>query len=107
MADANATVPSRRARTIVLGTLVVAIGLGAILYYRPWRSDAIDPPAPGLSHVDPAVRKVIEDEQSRVRESPRSGRGWGRLGGAVPAHNFGGRGRGCFHEAAGVRAGSP
>ncbi|HJZ93163.1 MAG TPA: tetratricopeptide repeat protein [Gemmataceae bacterium] len=107
MADANATVPSRRARTIVLGTLVVAIGLGAILYYRPWRSDAIDPPAPGLSHVDPAVRKVIEDEQSRVRESPRSGRAWGRLGMAFQSHMFDAEALSCFEQAAGLEPDNP
>src|SRR5262245_57701831 len=99
MVDAKATVPSRRARAIVLGTLALAVGIGVILYFRPWASASIDPPAPDLSHMDPAVRKVIEDEQSRVRDAPQSGRAWGRLGMAFQSHMFHGEALSCFEQA--------
>jgi tetratricopeptide (TPR) repeat protein len=107
MTDPKAIVPSRRARAIVLGSLVLAVGLGAILYFRPWASDAIPPPAPDLSQVDPAVRKAIEEEQSRVREAPQSGRAWGRLGMAFHAHMFDPEALSCFEQAARLEPANP
>lgn len=91
--------PARK-RRLVLGSLAVAAALGVVVYLAFFSGPAvIEPPAPDLSGVDPAVRAAIEEAQGRVRRSPRLGAAWGRLGMVLSNHIFAEEALVCFAQA--------
>src|SRR5262245_49644969 len=91
---------STRRRWIALGALALlaAVGVGVYLVCSPAKEE-VEPPAPDLTGVDPAVSDLIADAQAQVRKSPKSGGAWGRLGLALHTHIFGNEALVCFARA--------
>jgi tetratricopeptide (TPR) repeat protein len=87
-------------RQAALGLLALLGAGGAfiLLYAFFWRP-TLDPPVVDWAGVDPAVRQAIEAEQENVRQSPRSGAAWGRLGMILVTHMFADEALPCFVEA--------
>jgi tetratricopeptide (TPR) repeat protein len=90
--------PSRLRRTIwlvaaLIGSLLACAALYA-LKHRPPR-----PPSIATGGLDPAVAKLIEGALRGVRDAPRSGDAWGRLGSALMHYEFIPEAEGCFDQA--------
>jgi tetratricopeptide (TPR) repeat protein len=91
---------STRSRWIALGSVILAVVLGIVVYRVFFRGPAvIDPPAPDLSSVDQEVRQAIEEATAEVKRTPRSAEAWGRLGMVLTSHIFGDEALACFAQA--------
>jgi tetratricopeptide (TPR) repeat protein len=76
---------------------VLAVGAG----WYVWRqATAPEPPAVALDGVDPEVAAAIEQARTAVRQAPRDGGAWGRLGMVLYAHGVHAEARACFTHAA-------
>ena len=81
------------------GLVSAALLIGAAVWWA-WRPQPIpDPPSVSLEGLDPAVSRSIETAEARLRESPRSGAAWGRLGMVLSAHAFRSQAALCFASA--------
>jgi tetratricopeptide (TPR) repeat protein len=85
-------------RRLILGffALLLAIGLYFALRDFWWRPEV---PAVDLAGIDPAVRQAIEAELAKVRQAPRSGATWGRLGMVLNVHMFADEALPCYRAA--------
>jgi cytochrome c-type biogenesis protein CcmH/NrfG len=94
------TGPSLRSRLILLAALA-ALAVAGVLVYRHSSAPppGMDPPAPDLADVDPAIRGAIERARADVEHDRRSGTAWGRLGMAFYAHIFAPEAMTCFEQA--------
>ncbi len=63
------------------------------------RTSAPQPPEPDLSRVDPEVAEAIAQARDKVRQQPKSGAAWGRLGKVFLAHDFHDEARRSFEQA--------
>ncbi|HLJ93098.1 MAG TPA: tetratricopeptide repeat protein, partial [Gemmataceae bacterium] len=81
----------------LLGLAVLATVVVGAAWYR---MAAPAPPTVSLSDLDPAVAAAIETAQRGVREQPRSGSAWGRLGMVLLTHDFPAEARICLTQAA-------
>jgi tetratricopeptide (TPR) repeat protein len=82
--------PSLRARLV---RWVIAISLPAALALglAGWlwqRGPTPEPPAVPLEGAEPRVAQLIQAESAAVRQQPRSGPTWGRLGQVLRVHGF-------------------
>ncbi|OWK46861.1 tetratricopeptide repeat protein [Fimbriiglobus ruber] len=70
---------------------VIACGV-AVLTWKVWPREAAppppQPPAIDPAGVDPVVWREIEANRTEVERTPKSPRGWGRLGMVLLAHQF-------------------
>ena len=85
------------ARTVIY-LVLVAVGLttsGLIVAKRT----APNVPQVSLEELDPAVANVIRQCQQQVRNSPRSGERWGRLGMALVIYEFDREAQECLQHA--------
>ncbi len=67
----------------LLGALAVAA-----LVWSARRPAPPEPPAVDLTHADPEVAEAVQEALTRVREAPRSGKAWGRLGMVLAIHEL-------------------
>src|SRR5262249_33796347 len=67
--------------------------------YVWWRRPVADLPVIDWSQADPAVVEVIEAARAAVRQSPRSGAAWGKLGMTLFAHYLVPEAQVCFVQA--------
>jgi tetratricopeptide (TPR) repeat protein len=86
-------------RPLVLATALVALGLGAAVWFalRP-----VSPPLPrefDLAATDPEVAEAVREARLAVLQSPRSGRAWGRLGMILMTHDLRAEAVPCLEEA--------
>jgi tetratricopeptide (TPR) repeat protein len=95
--------PARRRQLWLAAALVVmvgiGIGIGLGVWWRPRTPPAPEPPRPDMTEVDPEVAEAIKAAQERVRQQPRNGTTWGRLGMVFRAHDFAEESSRCFREA--------
>lgn len=68
---------------MLLGALLLA---GSVWYAR--RPSPPQPPAVDLTDTDPEVADAVEEALAQVRQNPRSGKAWGRLGTILAIHGF-------------------
>ncbi|MFL5242896.1 MAG: tetratricopeptide repeat protein [Gemmataceae bacterium] len=85
-------------RLLAIGLLVVMASAGAGWYFWPWQK-AIGPPAIDQTQADQDVAAAIESARKEVRQSPRSGAAWGKLGQVFAAHNYDSEAITCFAQA--------
>jgi tetratricopeptide (TPR) repeat protein len=84
------------------------VGLaGAAAFFLLGRDATPEPPALDLAGADPAVVKVLQALQARVRQSPRSPGAWGTLGLTLVAHDFHEPAQLCFAQAERLDAREP
>jgi tetratricopeptide (TPR) repeat protein len=89
-----------RRRRLLLTALVLGVvlaGLGA--FWWKHRPAVAEPPLVDLSTADPAVAEAVEAALREVRQAPRSGPAWGKLGMVLAAHGFASEARICFAQA--------
>jgi tetratricopeptide (TPR) repeat protein len=79
--------------------LALLIGVAWSAIYLFGRITAPKPPAVSLAEMDPAIVSVLEECYGAVRDSPRSGEAWGKLGTALLAYEFKNQAQICFREA--------
>ncbi len=87
----------KRGLFALAGLALVLLGFGGYAFWR--QAAAPKPPLVALQGVDPAIVKLIGDEQGMVRRSPYSGPVWGSLGMVLYAHAFAPQANVCFREA--------
>ena len=82
--------------------LAATCGLALLAALGVWRlfepRDVVIPTV-DLTEAQPAVRRAIESAQRAVRDDPRSGLVWGRLGMVFSAHEYSSESVACFREA--------
>lgn len=84
----NLGIMSRRVALIGVCAMVVA---GAVCVWQRVRTPANlapEPPAVQLEGLDPAVARAIQSAGAAVRQFPRSGGAWGKLGMVFLAHDL-------------------
>ena len=74
----------RRGIAVIILVLVLTAGAG----YWWYRSSAPQPPVVDTSSREPEVAAAIVEAQAKVRQQPRSGDAWGRLGMILIVHAF-------------------
>src|SRR5258708_39253471 len=79
-----------------LWTLLIVLCSGLYFWYR---STTPAVPTFKLEGSDPAAGKAIEEARNVVRQSPRSGRAWGRLAMLLSIHYFLSEADNCFAQA--------
>src|SRR5262249_34745900 len=92
-------VPPRRrfvCFAVLFGTAALVAGLAWFAW--AWLA-ASGPPPVGLTGADPDVAAARAEARSALRQCPRSGAAWGRLGMVLRAHDFGPEANACFAEA--------
>src|SRR5689334_17620299 len=85
-------------------TIIVVLIVGGLLVVLARQRGWIGPPRPvlpslKLEGVDPVLAAAIEEAEAGVRETPRSGAAWGRLGQVLFVHGMGGPAAECFARA--------
>jgi tetratricopeptide (TPR) repeat protein len=97
--DASTPVRLRRRRgwTALLGIILLAAAVAGY-FWKP--ASYPEPPLPDPDGMDPAVAAAIHEARMAVRQAPRSGAAWGRLGMVLVAHEFTSEGVFCFGQAA-------
>lgn len=78
---------------------VIVLGLGVGLGYWRWPRAALEPPAPDMADVDPEVAEAVASARSKVRQQPKNGANWGRLGMIFLIHDFHEEAQLCFDKA--------
>ena len=82
----------------MLALALLALSLTGGFYF--WeRAHPPKLPAIKLDGVDPAIVRVVEESQARVRQSFRSGAAWGNLGMILSIHDFLAEADTCFANA--------
>ncbi len=88
---------ARNIRRFVAGFCLLALA-GVGFYF--WRQHSPpEPPIIKLPGSDPAIYKAIEEARAAVRNSPRSGQAWGRLGMVLSIHDILPEADICFAQA--------
>ncbi len=95
-ADAAGSPPRRR--RFALAVIVVSLSVGLAVWLWP-RTPIAEPPQPDLAEVDPEVAEAIAAACNKVRQRPRDGDRWGRLGMVFLAHDFFDEANRCFAHA--------
>ena len=83
----------------VLAVVVVASGIGYVVWKRTLPPE---PPAVSLDGLDPVAVETLEEARAAVRQAPRSGSAWGKLGMIYFAFGYADESGFCLHWA-GVR----
>ena len=85
---------SRRALFVVLGFALLA-GIA----WLAWRKSAPEPPPISTANLDASAAALIEQNLRGVRQSPRSGDAWGKLGAILKSFGFREQAAFCLQEA--------
>ncbi len=80
-----------------LAAAVVAVAVGAWLGWR-WYSTP-EPPYISLEGVQKEIAQAVEAAAAEVRQAPRSGTAWGKLGMVLQAHGFDEQVSACYRNA--------
>ena len=91
--------PSGTARKRSRLLAVVALLAGGAGAYVWWRRPAADLPVFDWSQADPVVVAAVESARAAVRQSPRSGVAWGKLGMTLFANYLIPEAQVCFAQA--------
>src|SRR5579885_3226324 len=87
-------------RTLVLLSALALILLVSVFSVTLWLAPhSPQPPVPDLTEVDPEVVEAITEAQGKVRQQPKRGDVWGRLGMVFLAHDFHEEAQFCFAQA--------
>lgn len=79
------SIPKRRLLLLVIPLVLAGAGLAGFYLLR---SSPPPLPAVDLSAADPEIADAINKAMAAVRENPRNGEAWGKLGMVLRAHDF-------------------
>ncbi len=86
-------------RAVVLLSVIVLLLCFLCVSVSPWFTSLPQPPEPDLAEVDPEVAEAITEAREKVRQQPKRGDVWGRLGMILLAHDFHEEAEQCFAQA--------
>jgi tetratricopeptide (TPR) repeat protein len=85
---------------LVAAILGAALLAGGAAWYVWWPEPPPSPPEVALEGADPAVAQVVRAAREKVKQQPRSGAAWGRLGLALQANDFRAEAEAAYRQAA-------
>ena len=92
----------RSSSRLWLGVVALAATVATVAAVVALRGGS-EPPAPvpelDLSEMEPAVSRKVQEHIEAVREAPRSGAAWGRLGRVLHAHDLEREAAACYETA--------
>ncbi|HTU22098.1 MAG TPA: tetratricopeptide repeat protein [Gemmataceae bacterium] len=87
---------NRRRRSIGLAVVILTLLSGGAIWWHLRPATPTEPPFVPLQGLEKPVARAIERAEKQVRESPRSGKAWGRLGMLLGGHGFRPQASECF-----------
>jgi tetratricopeptide (TPR) repeat protein len=95
----NAAWIASRRWVAVLSVLAIVVAVGSAVALRPRVAEVIVPEF-DTSQAFPQVDQAVKEAVAKVKQSPKSGWTWGRLGMLAMAHNFNSQAAECFARTA-------
>lgn len=96
---------ANRLKIQLIALVLLALGAAAILLQRSSRAPSL--PDMDLSNVEPAVSTNLNRHFNEVRQNPKSGSTWGRLGALLWAYDFRPAAAQCLEQAARLEPENP
>ncbi len=90
---------NRRYLVLLSASTLLFFSVLSVTLWLALRAPPPEPPQPDLAEVDPEVAEAIAAACNKVRQRPRDGDKWGRLGMVFLAHDFFDEANRCFVQA--------